>query len=612
MRITRSHKLEVREFFNKISLSRRVSLREGSPRGRKRGWAALCVVLVVSLASAGLSVSPISAQSSEGPLARVWARKLASGNVEFGVAVYAAGSSSGVNVSVTNRYFPYERAASRIGSWYNSEAVILRSGSDSTLASIRARRLSSGNLEFALRVYGIDDQVWIPRARYLIYESAAEGSAAYSSPFNMGQHNRVCLGDAAPNTPTVPNVASNLGLFRDCEVLTSATGALEGNSGLLSGSLNLWGTRQGSVPTLPWTGITLTNNRVTDLYIGPQGWCTNGENIWEPGSCSRSEQVIRLSFPLLSSSEANRLQKIFGDGANSRVLEGRIPEVLGSLSALERLWIEFTGTQGLIPAEFGNLSNLRELTFNNLGLVGPLPPELGKLKNLEKLILNDLKWTGMGRRCRNTPTDCGLPDPIPSEVFLEDTSGLGASLSAELGGMANLKELSINNSLLKGSIPAELENLSNLEVLSLVHSFLEGEIPSTLGNLTNLRSLRLNANSLSGRIPASLGNLTNLVELALGWNDLSGPIPAELANLAAPGSALKKISFVGTYTGGLRLGFGQEFQEYIPQRKNNARLGCIPAAFNKPGITVERSGRVNDGTKDNPVWRTFTIPFCTS
>ena len=70
-----------------------------------RHLVALCVVIAVSLAGAGLSASPTSAQSTEGPSARVWAKKLASGDVEFGVAVYAAGSNSTTYVRVNNRLF---------------------------------------------------------------------------------------------------------------------------------------------------------------------------------------------------------------------------------------------------------------------------------------------------------------------------------------------------------------------------------------------------------------------------------------------------------------------------------------------------------------------------
>ena len=153
-------------------------------------------------------------------MARVWVRKLASENVEFGVAVYAAGSSDPTYVTVNNRYFPYADAAARIGSWYNSEPVILRNGDDQTLAAIRARRLASGNLEFALRIHGSDNQIWIPRARYFVHSSAVTNNVLYSSPLYLRQHDRACLDGAVPDAP------ENTGLFRDCEVLLAAKEAI--------------------------------------------------------------------------------------------------------------------------------------------------------------------------------------------------------------------------------------------------------------------------------------------------------------------------------------------------------------------------------------------------
>ena len=563
MRSSRPHKLGGREQLARISPSlRRGSQHRGSLVGGRRGWAALCVVLVVSLASAGLSVSPVSAQAADGPSARVWAKKLASGNVEFGVAVYAAGSSSGANVAVTNRYFPYASAAGNIGTWYNSEAVVLRSGSDSTLASIRARRLASGNLEFALRVYGIEDQVWTPRARYFVYVPAVEGRTAYSSPLYFRQHNRECLDGA------VPNAARNLGLFRDCEVLVSAIGPLEGTTSILS-QLNSWTRRD----QLPWSGITLKDDRVSEFYIGPTGFEIPSE---------RSQQSIIDGKPL-------------GD------LDGIIPGILGSLSALEKLWISLTGTQGVIPSELGNLSNLKELRFNNLGLVGPIPPELGNLESLEKLTMVDLKWVDK-QHCRTRPTDCGLPDPVPPEVrsLMEDTSGLGGAIPSELGNLTNLKELYLESNLLRQSIPSELGNLENLEILSLQVNWLTGAIPSELGNLTNLKELHLNSNSLTGAIPPELGNLSNLESLAISWNKLSGTIPAELGKLApSEGGSIQRISFRGRPSPPRRGLFGGAW--VAEGRVNNPDLtGCIPASLNHPNIYVER------GSDD------AELPFCSS
>lgn len=58
------------------------------------------------------------------------------------------------------------------------------------------------------------------------------------------------------------------------------------------------------------------------------------------------------------------------------------------------------------------------------------------------------------------------------------------------------------------------------------------EIPRELGSLANLVSLRLNDNDLSGTILRELGSLTYLRTLWLGENQLTRPIPLDLGGLS--------------------------------------------------------------------------------
>ena len=66
-----------------------------------------------------------------------------------------------------------------------------------------------------------------------------------------------------------------------------------------------------------------------------------------------------------------------------------------------------------------------------------------------------------------------------------------------------------------------------------------GSIPPELGNLANLETLWLENNQLSGSIPPELGNLANLESLGLSGNQLSGCVPAAL--LAVPNSNLHNL-----------------------------------------------------------------------
>ena len=67
-------------------------------------------------------------------------------------------------------------------------------------------------------------------------------------------------------------------------------------------------------------------------------------------------------------------------------------------------------------------------------------------------------------------------------------------------------------------IPAELGKLANLRELHLSDNELYGAIPDELGDLISLRRLSLQQNDLSGTLPQSLARLENLFELSFEGN----------------------------------------------------------------------------------------------
>ena len=167
-----------------------------------------------------------------------------------------------------------------------------------------------------------------------------------------------------------------------------------------------------------------------------------------------------------------------------------------------------------------------------------------------------------------------------ADYYLNGTiNRLNGTIPAELGNLANLRELQIENRRLTGAIPSELGNLANLEFLFIVGTQLTGAIPSELGNLANLRELNLFSNRLTGAIPAELGNLADLEYLFLASNQLTGAIPAELSDLAK----LKHLHLHDNQlTGAIPAELGNLTNLTDLALRNNQFTGCIPQSLRAP------------------------------
>nr|XP_043634538.1 receptor kinase-like protein Xa21 [Erigeron canadensis] len=156
---------------------------------------------------------------------------------------------------------------------------------------------------------------------------------------------------------------------------------------------------------------------------------------------------------------------------------------------------------GQIPDTIGNLSLLNKLYLDSNRLEGHIPSTLGNCRNLLKLYLYDNKLSGT----------------IPKQLLQL------SSLSIEL-------VLSHNN--LSGSLPTEVGDLTMLSTLDLSYNNLSGNIPSSLGGCASLSTLSLKGNLFQGIIPTSVSSLRGLEVLDLSQNNLSGPIPLFLEQLA--------------------------------------------------------------------------------
>ncbi len=196
-------------------------------------------------------------------------------------------------------------------------------------------------------------------------------------------------------------------------------------------------------------------------------------------------------------------------------LNGRIPEELSALDALEEIRLDGNMLVGQIPPDMGRLLNLDEVQLAGNDFSGMPPSQLFQVET------NDLR--GM-LFCARTDTlnqgllaDCetllGLRDTLAGQAQLNWRRGepIGWWQGVRLGGQPlRIIGLHLQDSGLSGQLPAALGNLDRLITLWLDGNRLRGALPAELGQLQRLRQLRLDAALLDQGAPAAMCRLDAL------------------------------------------------------------------------------------------------------
>uniref|UniRef100_A0A803MYJ8 Lipoxygenase domain-containing protein n=1 Tax=Chenopodium quinoa TaxID=63459 RepID=A0A803MYJ8_CHEQI len=117
-------------------------------------------------------------------------------------------------------------------------------------------------------------------------------------------------------------------------------------------------------------------------------------------------------------------------------LTGTIPQDLGKLQKLEKLYLYNNKLTGEIPISIGNLSRLSTLSLSNNNLQGRIPPSPGNCTNLLYLYLSNNNFNG----------------PLPKNLF---------------AGSAKFIELDLSYNKLEGLIPVEISNQVNAIALGV-------------------------------------------------------------------------------------------------------------------------------------------------
>lgn len=199
------------------------------------------------------------------------------------------------------------------------------------------------------------------------------------------------------------------------------------------------------------------------------------------------------------------------------------------------------------------MSNLQVLDLSDNSLHGYIP-SLGSLTNFSKMLLGRNRLEGHDWTFFTSLTNCSklkqlsleenmLKESLPRSVcnlstrlesLLLRSNQISGSIPVEISNLVNFTELRMENNLLSGSIPVTVGEMRYLYILDLSKNKLSGEAPSTVGDMIQLGEIFLHDNNLRGNIPSSLDQCMGLSQLNLSANNLSRVIPAELFSKRTP------------------------------------------------------------------------------
>ncbi|XP_042973975.1 receptor-like protein 7 [Carya illinoinensis] len=231
-------------------------------------------------------------------------------------------------------------------------------------------------------------------------------------------------------------------------------------------------------------------------------------------------QISQLSH--LSSLDLSDNYDIYS-GKQFLKLESGIISLVGNLTRLQRLHLNYVNISSVVPRILASLSSLTSIHLQYCGLQGNFPVGIFNLPNLKVLdvaynegltgYLSEFTWSS------------------PLEVLNLAYTSFSGEIPTSIGNLGSLKKLDLWSCKFSGSIPSSLDNLTSLIYLEISNNSFVGKIPSSIGNLTQLTYLSLRYNLLDGEIPFPLMNLTKLTSLELGNNNLKGRIPDSIFNL---------------------------------------------------------------------------------
>ena len=244
-----------------------------------------------------------------------------------------------------------------------------------------------------------------------------------------------------------------------------------------------------------WTGVTLTDGRVTALKLTttvgiPKNWTLPEEiaDLTNLTDLRINKQKLSGEFPAVLC-RMSWLKTVYLQG-NS--LTGALPSELGRMTSLTDLYVDQNASMsGSIPHEVGNLKNLMRLNISQSGIGGEIPVELGQCDELLQF---------MAFKCNLSGT---LPDiwdmPKLQTVMIHTNPGLTGPLPASLGKLKKIAtagpSLQVYNCNITGNIPESFAELDGGEKKVQVHVYgnqMTGVVPAAVQTHKDFASWKIN------------------------------------------------------------------------------------------------------------------------
>ncbi|PJJ11140.1 hypothetical protein CLU83_4636 [Flavobacterium sp. 1] len=259
---------------------------------------------------------------------------------------------------------------------------------------------------------------------------------------------------------------------------------------------------------------------------------------------------------------------------------GSIPN-LSTLTNLENLSLAGNAFGGTMPSWFNTMLSLKYLLLANCNFTGTIV-DLSPLTNLLYLQLgNDLTFDIQ-------PMPSWFGTMVKLQTLFLIYSNLTGPIS-DLSRLTDLKNLTLSGNNFNVIIPSWLYNLNKLETIWMDKCILKGQISADIGNLTMLRQLSLSNNSLDGSVPTEFNKLTKLNNLFLENNKLSGVIPnltvLPLQQFLITSNKFRFVDFVNEC---------QAYKTKMPGTNNNPFNYSPQAKINQPETLTKGTGQSID------------------